>query len=397
MVALSLITFGMAPTASANEATLPDIGIYQGSLESTGAGGGMALRLEFDTNGTVVIEQKYYGQDLRHEHNWSVRGDRLVIEPDANSPITLFDKAIMVIADEKLIEVDINVPASTFELVPEDAQFSLHKWSAFAAYSHIFLTLIILIALNELFRHYAWTGWAFFLGFAAIATIWIWPYTGISHWFKWAKIYSVVGASVFFLCMRFTPLWKYKWAKFGAASFLAINILEAVMQDFSMGHIPNVLNGTAGILSIITCYYGWKGIHTDNSPQKDMVWPLMTGLWIIAYDVWNIVYVYLNFPTGASAHAAVILAATIPAAFIKKGTWLQARAFTLAAWFMYYFSFPLFYSQNMWILPRSETSSMLVASLSLILNIACVFQLYYFYKKGILTFGKSKKAVEATA
>jgi hypothetical protein len=80
------------------------------------------------------------------------------------------------------------------------------------------------------------------------------------------------------------------------ASLMIID--EALVQYFSMGFTPNILNGIAGVLSILTCYYGYKGIKADNSEHKHMIWPKMTILWIIAYDVWNFVYVYLNFPAS---------------------------------------------------------------------------------------------------
>ena len=102
-----------------------------------------------------------------------------------------------------------------------------------------------------------------------------------------------------------------------------------------------------------------------------MVWPKMTILWILAYDVWNFVFVYLNFPGSASAQFMVIVSCTIPSLFIKKGTWLQARAFTLAAWFMYYFTVPRFTESMQLHVPRNASLSMIVALLSIALNIIC--------------------------
>ena len=100
-----------------------------------------------------------------------------------------------------------------------------------------------------------------------------------------------------------------------------------------------------------------------------MVWPKMTILWIVAYDVWNIVYVYLNFPGSTSAQLMVLLSCTIPALFIKKGTWLQARGFTLAVWFMYYFTFPRFTEQMELMVPRNTMLMLVVAILSITLNV----------------------------
>ena len=81
-------------------------------------------------------------------------------------------------------------------------------------------------------------------------------------------------------------------------------------------------------------------------------------------------FVYLNFPGSASLQFIVILSSTIPAIFIKKGTWLQARAFTLAAWFMYYFTFPRFTESVELLVPRNSIFMIGISLLSIILNLA---------------------------
>ncbi len=136
-----------------------------------------------------------------------------------------------------------------------------------------------------------------------------------------------------------------------------------------MGYLPNIFNGAAGVLNIITLFYGWREIRPDNYKERDMVWPKITTFWIITYDIWNIVYVYLNFPGSTSMQLIFLLSCTIPALFIKKGTWLQARAFTLAAWFMYYFTIPRFTEQMEVMFPRNWKLMVLVASISLIANV----------------------------
>jgi len=49
----------------------------------------------------------------------------------------------------------------------------------------------------------------------------------------------------------------------------------------------------------------------------------MTIGWILAYDIWNITFVYLNFPNTVLFTAMVVLAPTLAAVFIKPGTWMQ--------------------------------------------------------------------------
>lgn len=359
---------------------LPDLGIYQVPLEGVAGTGGLLYRLEFNTNGDVHIVKKFNGRDLSETHSWDIKGESITILPLANGTIADFDRAELTVRDAETILVDLNVEGSTLNILEKDVKFELFKWDEFTAKFSIIMSLVIMLLLNEIFRYFKWSGFVFFIGLSAVLSVLVWPNQGIVYWFKWAKIYSVVTASVFFLLMRFTKIHQYRFSKMFCVFFLAGNIAEAAAQDFSMGFTPNMLNGIAGVLSILTCYYGWKGIKADSSPQQDMIWPKMTVLWIIAYDVWNFVYVYLNFPASASAQLMVIIAATIPAILIKKGTWLQARAYTLAAWFMFYFTFPEFYTRNLWVFPRNDTLTYSLAALSLVLNIMCVIQLVGFYK-----------------
>ena len=368
------------PANTLGQKELPTIGMYQIILEGMPGKGGLSYHLEFETNGKVLIEKKFNGQDEHEIHQWSLNGQAITIHPLEGSAIRDFDIASLTIIDAENIQVNLNVPGDSLLILEKDVEFKLLRWHSFIAKLHIILTLFVLILLNELFRRFKWSGFVFFVGLSIVLSIFVWPYQGVVYWFKWAKVYSVVLACVFFLLMRFTKVHEYNAAKMFCVFFLAGNIAEAVGQDFSMGFTPNILNGLAGVLSILTCYYGWKGIKADNSAQKDMIWPQMTTLWIIAYDVWNFTYVYLNFPASASAQLMVIIAATIPALFIKKGTWLQARAYTLANWFMFYFTFTQFYERNLWIFPRDESLTYPIAVLSLVLNIMCVIQLVRFYQ-----------------
>ena len=56
----------------------------------------------------------------------------------------------------------------------------------------------------------------------------------------------------------------------------------------------NVLNGLAGLFNIV-CMTGWWGIYSSKNKQ-DMLWPDMIWVYVLAYDVWNFQYTYLNLP-----------------------------------------------------------------------------------------------------
>ena len=340
----------------------PKLGTFQGIVDGKKGEGSFFYRFNFHENGTVTVIKQYGGHDEKEDKTWKKDGDILQITSGPNAKIVDFDKG------DKVLFTFIDSKTIVYKDGYYSTEFKEHKSDI--AFAHWILILVVLIALNEIFRKFKWPTVLFYfiLPFALIP---VWASQGVSYWFKWVKVYSVVTACIWFTCMRYTKLSKRVFPRLIAAMFIALNIAEAVTQDFSLGYAPNILNGIAGILSIVTLFYGWKGIHIDNSKERDMVWPKMTVLWIIAYDVWNFVFVYLNFPGSASAQFMVILACTIPSLFIKKGTWLQARAFTLAAWFMYYFTVPRFTESMQLHVPRNASISMTVALISIILNILC--------------------------
>ena len=69
----------------------------------------------------------------------------------------------------------------------------------------------------------------------------------------------------------------------------------------------------------------------------------MIWVYVLAYDIWNFQYTYLNLPTHSwYCGLALLLAPTFAAALWNKGGWIQNRANTLALWCMFAQVFPLF-------------------------------------------------------
>ncbi|NOQ24696.1 MAG: hypothetical protein GQ564_04970 [Bacteroidales bacterium] len=338
-------------------------GVWQTIVDGQAGEGAFFYRLTFDSDSTVKVLKQCGGVDNIVENKyWYQDVNQIIIQSKENDLINDFDGATLKLIDE-----------NTLDYNKENYKSIVKPYKHKTALIHWVLILLVLILLNETFRRSKWATIIFFVLLPLVLTPMVWSQHGVTYWFKWVKIYSVVFAVIWFTLIRFTQIGKYNWVKLIAALFLAVNIAEAVSQDFSMGYLPNVLNGVAGILNIITLFYGWKQIGPDNTKHKDMVWRGMTIFWIVAYDIWNIVYVYLNFPGSTSAQLMVILACTIPALFIKKGTWLQARAFTLAAWFMYYFTVPRFTEQMELLVPRNYNIMLAVAVVSIAANLIYFF------------------------
>ena len=165
-------------------------------------------------------------------------------------------------------------------------------------------------------------------------------YVHMNSWFHYAKLYAATAGCIGFMIL------KYHWGKLGKSHgfkafpfiIVAINILIAVASDFESavragslaggwwlssegvwlyGGWWNVLNGLAGILNIF-CMTGWWGIYSSKD-KKDMLWPDMIWVYVLAYDIWNFQYTYLNLPTHSwYCGLALLLAPTFAAALWNK-------------------------------------------------------------------------------
>lgn len=191
-------------------------------------------------------------------------------------------------------------------------------------------------------------------------------------WFHYAKVYAALAGCIGFMII------KYHWGKLGKSFafkcfpfvIVAINIMIANVSDFeSAWHYfsgvgtfvlangstvwvtsehatqvcgwNNVFNGIAGLINI-ACMTGWWGIYSSKK-KDDMLWPDMTWVFIIAYDVWNFCYTYNCLPNHAwYCGLALLLAPTVAGMIWNKGGWIQNRAYTLAIWCMFAQVFPTF-------------------------------------------------------
>ena len=192
-------------------------------------------------------------------------------------------------------------------------------------------------------------------------------YVYMNGWFHYFKLYAATAGCIGFMMIKYKwSIGKQDWFKVFPFLIVAANILIAVVSDFESGikgalspdgwwlSSENVwlyggwwnwLNGIAGIINIF-CMTGWWGIYVSRD-KKDMLWPDMIWLYILAYDVWNFQYTYLNLPTHAwYCGLALLLAPTVANALWNKGGWIQNRANTLALWCMFAQVFPLFQDRS---------------------------------------------------
>lgn len=262
-----------------------------------------------------------------------------------------------------------------FNLYGDNAMWQLLGWVL------VFAGLVIC---NEIARRTKSGGIFFFLILPLALTIYFvaiavgvangseWALNNQTHkymdgWFHYAKLYAATAGCIGFMMLKYKwGIGKKDWFKPFPFIIVAINILIAVGSDFESairgtmafadtgsrywlsnegvwlyGGWWNWVNGIAGILNIF-CMTGWWGIYSSKK-KDDMLWPDMTWCFIVAYDIWNFEYTYLNLPTHSwYCGIALLLAPTFAAFFWNKGGWIQNRANTLATWCMFAQVFPLF-------------------------------------------------------
>ena len=248
-------------------------------------------------------------------------------------------------------------------------------YGAFSAYKLLgwLMAFLGLLILNEIGRRTKFGGILIFVAIPLALTVYFiaiyaaaakgaeWAltnptYVHMNSWFHYAKLYAADCGCIGFMMLKYKwGIGAKEWFKPWPFLIVGINILIAVCSDFESaikgamsvdgwwlssegvwlyGGWWNVLNGIAGIINIF-CMTGWWGIYSSKGRQ-DMLWPDMTWMFIIAYDIWNFEYTYLNLPTHSwYCGLALLLAPTFAAAVWNKGGWIQNRANTLAIWCMF--------------------------------------------------------------
>ena len=297
-----------------------------------------------------------------------------------------------------------------FQVYGENAMYQWLGW---------IMVFVGLIAANEVARRSKTGGIVCFLGIPAALTVYFisiyvcagmgmeWAlsnptYLHMGSWFHYAKLYAATAGCIGFMML------KYGWGKLGRSeafkvfpfAIVAINILIAVVSDFEsavrafgttwvstegvvlMGGWHNVFNGIAGLINIF-CMTGWWGIYRSKKGD-DMLWPDMTWVYILAYDLWNFCYTYNCLPTHAwYCGLALLLAPTVANFFWNKGGWIQNRANTLALWCMFAQVFPMFQDYSVFSVNSVNNPSinLAVSVVALVVNIAAFGYIMYRAKK----------------
>jgi len=263
-----------------------------------------------------------------------------------------------------------------------------------------------LLLINEATRRSKYISILVYLLIPILFTVFVWPQTGDAgtvsgNWFAWIKTYSALAGVIGFMALRYLPkLQNNRFMRVFPALILAVNILEAVLRDFQVsslngvlenglylqGGIWNILNGVAGILSILTIT-GWVGIRVSKNKYNDMVWPDMQWFYVVAYCLWNISYVYNCIPNRSFYAGVVILTLSlITGLFTSKGVWLQHRAQILATFAMFTLTFPT-YSSSVYF----SITSTLDASPKVVLSVLALLANFLVFAYQLYRMSKTKR------
>ncbi|GIQ90397.1 hypothetical protein KIPB_013179 [Kipferlia bialata] len=167
----------------------------------------------------------------------------------------------------------------------------------------ILLYAAVTYGLTEVFRRYRLVALCF-VG-AALCTFPLWAENRHSL-FEWVKIFSVLVPSLLFCCMRIAVFEKKAgrvwsllrhqallWVLYGV---LALNIVEASIQDWHLGYTWNSL---AGVCLVLTIPYADKYWRVETRTCGDLIVDFPLG-WCFLYTTWNAAFLLGCIPDEVS-------------------------------------------------------------------------------------------------
>lgn len=196
--------------------------------------------------------------------------------------------------------------------------------------------IIVLMLIVEFMRkNYRFASW-FWLATLLTFPIWIMS-GGVSGWFRWVKILSVILPTILlgfsrvsFADQKLGTFWvslRKNWMLWFLYGILFLNIFEATMKDLQMG---NYFNAFAGFILCLTIPYAPKYWDIENKPNGDLL-VYTTIMWNFLYTTWNAAFVYAEGATFFASSLCILLAAELyPIIKKRPELYVIARVYTLA-------------------------------------------------------------------
>jgi len=216
-----------------------------------------------------------------------------------------------------------------------------------------------------------------------------------NKWYDYFRLYAAVFACAGFTMIRH-GIWlgKREWFKpfpmfalavnicIGLGCELGVSVAVYISAEEWLWHLFNVL---AGLINLV-CITGYRGIYISKKKQ-DVLCPNLTGIYILAFSLWNFSYLYSVIPSECLyGGLAVLLASAFCNIVFNRGGWLQNRMQILSIWYMALVTIPLFGADGAF--SASAAESWGGAALSIAALAVNVFALIIVIVKGV----KQKKS-----
>ncbi len=193
-------------------------------------------------------------------------------------------------------------------------------------YFLLLMGVIELMRRKYVFSHYLWL--------ASLLTIPFWI-GSVSGWFRWVKMLSVLIPVIILGFTRiatyekrnsYWTLFRGNWVLYFFYGVISLNILEATLKDFALGHYFNVIPGIILILTI-----PWPNKYWEISKEKyGDILAYTTVAWSILYTTWNACFVYGESPAYFFSSCCILLAAVAyPILKGKPELYMTARIYSL--------------------------------------------------------------------
>ena len=187
---------------------------------------------------------------------------------------------------------------------------------------------LILLILHECFRRTSnRNAWLVFLVLPVGLTPY-WITTNEFGLFEWGKLYTILLTACWLVAIRFTRLYFQSWAAIGLTMLFALNILEAVAVDLAIGRPAPIMNAISGVLLVILLPKSSRAVRR-NGIFGNLEYHGLDRTWIIAFTLWNLTFLYMNYPIIFGHHLAV-LGVPLLVGLYQPQLWLQARLSLLA-------------------------------------------------------------------
>jgi hypothetical protein len=319
--------------------------------------------LRFEQDGTAQIIWPEQGHYARECVAFSQKG----------SVVTMSGAAAIPQLNDTPFRLNGNSMATLISRTDYNHELTFVNRSISWPYIHFDFFCLVLIAAFFVWLQSKWVELFFIIGGIFIILKYGVFEPSITMAFMWFEIYLIFISLLLFWLARFTELRKSKVLHFLILAALAVNMLGAVNVDFHSGILPNILNGLAGIMCVLSMFRS-NNIGIMHGSLSDITSRIRSLWWICAYGVWNVVFMYLNYNSFTS-HSIAINAVLIILAALVPGSWLLARTFTLGFLYIYLLTFGQFALHQSFIpIPISGSLALSVSVASFGLNLTlCAF------------------------